>query len=148
MDSVTTKSVDRELLSTPVASVLGLFGGVGIAAVGMIFQPPQSTAILAALLAMIYGVYLGFALLDGRTSALTVESLFIAVGLTLTVCGSLYGPTWIAVGLLLHGLWDVLHHQRLSFAGAHTVPRWYVPFCAIADLLGATAIFVSVLLGG
>jgi hypothetical protein len=142
------ESPRHELVSTRTAVTMGLLAAVGFTVVVVVFEPPQSTAILAALLAMIYGVYLGFALLDGRSSVLIAETLFIAVGLALTVCGLRYGPTWIAVGLLLHGLWDILHRQPRPLVGADTVPRWYVPFCAIADIFGAAAIFAAAALGG
>lgn len=138
----------HQLVSTQTAVIMGTAAAAGFTVVAVVLERPQSTAVLAALLAMIYGVYLGFALVDGRRTVLIAESLFVAVGMAFTVCGWLYGPTWIAIGLLLHGLWDILHHHPRPRLGAKTVPRWYVPFCAVADILGATAIFAVICVNG
>jgi hypothetical protein len=127
---------------------MGVTAALGFTVVHIAWERSLSTAILAALLAMIYGVYVGFSLLDGRTSVVIAEALFVVVGLALAVCGWLWGPTWIALGLLLHGLWDILHHRPRPRVGANTVPRWYVQFCAIADIGGATAIYGITLLRG
>jgi hypothetical protein len=123
---------------------MGLSAAAGFAVVVAGLDEPQSTAVLAALLAMIYGVYLGFALLDGRRSVLIKESLIVATGMVFMVCGVLYDPRWFAIGLLFHGLWDLLHHQPHPRVGADTVPRWYVPFCAVADIFGAAAAILIV----
>jgi hypothetical protein len=43
-----------------------------------------------------------------------------------------------AIGLVLHGVWDALHHPR---AVTTRVPAWYPPLCAVYDWVLA-AIFV------
>lgn len=146
MDRIVETLHPHDLMTTPVSVTMGVVGAVGFLAVVVIFEPARSTPILATFLAMIYGVYLGFALVGSSIQELLVEVSFVAVGIALTISGLLFGPVWIAVGLLLHGLWDIVHHQKLLWLGVGTVPRWYVPFCAVADILGVAAIFVAILL--
>ena len=146
MDRIVEPRHSHDLITTPVSVIMGVVGAVGFVAVVVIFDPSRSTPILATFLAMIYGVYLGFALVSGSVQELLIEVSFVAVGIVLTISGLIFGPVWIAVGLLLHGLWDIAHHHKLLWLGVGTVPRWYIPFCAVADILGAAAIFVDTLL--
>ena len=50
---------------------------------------------------------------------------------------------FLMVGLVLHGGWDFLHHDK-SGQTQRVVPRWYVPFCALYD--ATLAVFVALYL--
>lgn len=99
-------------------------------------------AISAVIVAMVYGVYFGFAIKGGTARNLVTEGVFIVVGLATAVLALKLGPVWLAVGLVLHGVWDILHHPRRVLVGTQGVPRWYVPFCAVYDITAAVAIIV------
>jgi hypothetical protein len=89
----------------------------------------QSHQLAAMTLALIAGIYVGFAVQDGRTHVLATEAVVAAafavsafVGLTVTVWA-------IPIAFALHGLWDLAHHRHITTA----MPAWYIPFCAIYD---------------
>ena len=82
---------------------------------------------LAILLGMIAGVYLGFALQDGRRRAFREEYVGLVVhGAIAALALSLREPVLLAVGYFGHAVWDAIHHPR---AIDTVIPRWYVPLC-------------------
>ena len=123
------------------AAVLVALVGLGFTVVLITTLEQQFVlAITAATVAMVYGVYFGFALNSGEPKDLAIEGGFIGVGLVTVVLGLEYSHYWLATGLLLHGAWDVLHHPRHRIVGTAGVPGWYVPFCAVYDIAAAIAI--------
>ena len=63
---------------------------------------------------------------------LTAAGVFIALALL----GLWSAPAFIAVGLILHGFWDLAHRPR----GIPTkIPSWYPAFCAAYDFVFAGA---------
>ena len=93
----------------------------------------------AGVLALIGGVYVGFAAIDGRLSVIAMEvvvALAFALGAMIAL---LLSPWWIAIGYVAHGIWDWLHH---SSAFGHSVPRWYIPLCALYDVLAGVGLLV------
>ncbi|WP_300064388.1 DUF6010 family protein [uncultured Roseobacter sp.] len=93
---------------------------------------------LAALtLVLIAGVYLGYAFKDGRSGVIVTE-LLAALGFTGAAWLGLNGlPVVIIVALVVHGIWDLLHHSLIETE----IPRWYIPFCAAVDWVLATCLF-------
>lgn len=90
--------------------------------------PYDWSVILAAfILAMIAGVYIGFAALDGRLSRLALETA-VALAFTLfAAIASQVAPLWLTLGYILHGLWDAAHHSPLFDV---KMVRWWIPACA------------------
>lgn len=101
----------------------------------------ESSEQLAALtIVLIAGIYLGFAVLDGRTHALGVEAAG-AAGYVGAAWFGLAGWGWaIPVVLALHAGWDLLHHPRIAMGTS--LPRWYGPWCAIVDLTAALGLAI------
>ena len=100
--------------------------------------PTEVSVVLAGLtLALIAGVYLGFAFADGRLSVMFTE-LFVALGFTgAALAGVIHWPAWTVIAIGAHGLWDwAHHHERVSTR----MPRWYVPFCAVYDWIYAAGL--------
>jgi len=57
----------------------------------------------------------------------------------LALLGLWLAPVLVAVGLILHGFWDLAHRPR----GITTkLPSWYPPFCAAFDFVFAGAFLV------
>jgi hypothetical protein len=124
----------RAMLAGFVLASLG-----GVAALGL--DDSESGIVAGAGLAAVAGVYVGFAVADGRTSAIAVQSaallVFVAVAAVGIVEGSnaLIGAGWIA-----HGVWDAIHHEH---HGPTEVKTWYPPFCATADLVVGIPLIVG-----
>lgn len=133
---------DNDWISNRTAVVVGLAGLVPILALLTILDEQIAVTVTAATVAMVYGVYAGFAIMSGQLKDLALEGGFILIGLTTVVLGLEHGPHWLAVGLVLHGVWDLLHHPARKVVGTDGVPAWYVPFCAVFDISAAIAVAV------
>jgi hypothetical protein len=125
----------RAILVGFVAAALG-----GLATLGL--DDSQSTIFAGAALAAIAGVYLGFAVADGRTSAIAIQAaamLGFAVVAYIGIEES--SKVVIGVGWVAHGFWDAIHHEH---HGPTEVKTWYPPFCATADLVVGIPLIVGV----
>ena len=103
--------------------------------------PHGASVTLAALvLAAVAAIYVGFALVDARRKVVVTEIAVASVFLA-AAAGGVWLTQWlIPVAYVGHAGWDVAHHR-----GVHTaMPRWYIPFCAVFDVVfavGLTAIW-------
>jgi uncharacterized membrane protein len=89
----------------------------------------------AVLLAGIAAVYVGFAIADGRTPFLVMQGAGVLAFGALAVAGLSVHTGFLAVGYLLHGIWDLLHH-RTDVPGRQA--PWYIPLCLAYDwIVGA-----------
>lgn len=89
----------------------------------------------AVLLAAIAAVYVGFALTDGRLRLVFLETGAAVGFLALVLVGLVGSPMLLALGFMLHGFWDLMHHPK---RGIETrLPEWYPPFCAAYDFVHA-----------
>lgn len=95
---------------------------------------PDPLAFHSVALAIIGAIYLGFAISDGRLSIMLLE-LSVGTGfVVLALLGLWLAPMFLALGLILHGFWDLAHRPR----GITTkLPAWYPPFCAAYDFVFA-----------
>ena len=95
----------------------------------------------ALLLVLIAGIYVGFAVIDGRGRTLAVETATAVAFASFALWAVVRAPAWLPVGYAAHALWDLAHHRarhrpRLELR----MPRWYVPFCVAVDLVVAAGI--------
>lgn len=93
----------------------------------------------ALLLTAIAGIYLGFAVLDGRTTRLIREGVVALVFIGFSAFAMIYNPLWLPAGYIAHGIWDWLHHAP---AFRLKMPSWYIPFCAVYDILAGVGIWL------
>ena len=132
-ETVTVKPEANFLAAHPYWA--GLLLGAATVPVFILLSEPLAQQWGALLLAMIGGVYVGFAARDDRPSANIIELVgglaFGVVGLV----GLRFNPLLIAGGYVAHGFWDLFHHRHGPYADT---PRWYIPFCVVYDwILGA-----------
>jgi len=99
---------------------------------------PEATSVqfAAVILGLVAGVYAGFALLDGRPRILAVEGLAALAFVSLALAGLAWSPWLIPAAYALHGVWDFLHHRRISTRA----PTWYPPMCAVYDWVFAAGL--------
>lgn len=93
---------------------------------------------LAVLLEITAGVYLGFAVLDGRRVVFTVELAGIALFLIFAILGLRMSPLFLAGGFLLHGVWDALQHPRIFEI---RMADWHRLACIVYDAIVAAYIY-------
>jgi hypothetical protein len=131
----------RVPLLVPVAWGL-VFGGIQAASPVAIWWLDAST-VLAASLAFIPAVYVGFAVADGRPRVVVVECI-VAGAFLLVALVSVTASAWFLVaGFTAHGLKD-LWQERTHYV-ANT--RWWPPFCATVDFLVALIIALELAAG-
>jgi len=119
-------------------SLLGLVVVLGL-------HMPFSTItvpLLSLFLALTACVYLGALL--AQNQPLRVGALEIAVSVIVFGCallGTLDAPFWLAIGYMIHGLWDWAHDTGMVTTKVST---WFPPLCALFDFVIAGFIFLFV----
>lgn len=133
------KTADREVGSpntvavrAPVWIGAGLFGIT--APLHVFLELHASIAVAAVTLALIGGAYVGFGAADGRRRVFWSELGVAILFGTAAVLGLLWHWFALPLGLALHAIWDLLHHNSRKLAW---VPEWYIPLCVIYDILAA-----------
>lgn len=100
----------------------------------LLLEQADSLALAAVTLALIGGAYIGFGATDGRRSVFWSELGVALLFGASAVSGLLWHWVALPLGLALHALWDLAHHNAGRLA---RVPQWYIPFCVVFDLLAA-----------
>jgi hypothetical protein len=118
---------------------VGIAGGVLTALIAWSPFIPDPLAFHSVALTMIGAIYMGFAFSDGRLSIVILELSVATVFIILALLGLWLAPVFIAIGLILHGFWDLAHRPR----GITTkLPNWYPPFCAAFDFVFAVVFLI------
>jgi hypothetical protein len=121
----------------------GIAAGAGQAAVALAFWWLELSTVHALMIVLIAAVYIGFAVSDGRTNVIVVESttvtaFFVVAAVAITV------TPWILVVLYLaHGAKDLWQHRH------HFVreTRWWPTFCFAVDVTVASIVATQIILG-
>ena len=121
-----------------VGLVLGLVGVAEAAALSR----EHAFIFLGVLLGGIGCVYLGFAIADGRTSAIAVQAASALVFINVALVGiAQESAVALGLGYLGHAAWDAIHHEG---HGPTRVKTWYPPFCVVADLVLAASLLLGI----
>ena len=128
-------------------AVIGLLGAVGsILVVRRIFQGRWEQIFWTFFLVLIAAFYLSFAAYFGAsTHAWQTEVIGVAVFLACAVVG-LFHRYAIAIGYVLHGLWDLSHclaGSSLAGLSITEIPMGYGLFCATFDFAVAYYLVIS-----
>jgi len=128
-------------------AVVGLLSAVGsIVIFRRVFQGRWEQLFWSSFLIMIAAFYLSFAAYFGASAdAWQTELIIVAIVLVCAVAGLYYRPA-IALGYVIHGLWDLSH----SVSGASLwglplteIPLGYDVFCLTYDLTVAGYLMFS-----
>jgi hypothetical protein len=134
-------SVAKPVIRTPV--LWGIVFGVLQATTPLAFWWLDDATVYALGLAMIAGIYVGFAVADGRPKVIAVEST-VTFGFVVVAAAAVIGSPWILVaGFIGHGLKDLWQH-RTQFV---STTRWWPPFCLAVDWVVAAVIVVEIAAG-
>ena len=128
----------RRLAYQPI--MWGLLVGAIQAASPVAFRWLEPATLHALYIAFIAAVYICFAVADGRTNVIAVESSIAAAFVVLAAAG-VTGSAWLLVaGYAAHGVKDLWQHRTQFVAGT----RWWPPFCATIDFLVAVILAVGI----
>ncbi len=120
---------------------VGLALGLVTDAFAALLNHEDALVYLAIVLAAIGWVYLGFAIADGRPSAIAVQAGSAVVFLNVAFLGAQHdSELLLGLGFLAHAAWDWLHHDG---HGPTHVRTWYPPFCVVADVVIAVPLLAG-----
>jgi len=120
-------------------SLLGAMSSLPFIALGVWLPYFPAVSLFAVLLGVTAGVYLGFALHDGRWLIILAETFFVLPFILLAIAALSFNVHLLAIGFALHGLWDLAHHPR---AVPTKLVSWYPPACLVFDwILAAFILF-------
>jgi len=118
--------------------MIGIISGVVIA-VGMIFLTVvlkkyfTTKLIAAAILVAIAFIYVGFALKDNSIPFILLEISMAIIFFFLAIVGYTKRNALLGYGIILHGLWDILHHNGWFIST--DIPVYWPVFCLIIDFI-------------
>jgi hypothetical protein len=120
-------------------------GAVGTvqAATPLVFWWLNSAIVYALGLAVIAAIYVGFAVSDGRTKVIAVETSVAFTFVVVSAAAITATPWLLVIGFAGHGAKDLWQH-RTHFV--HNT-RWWPPFCAAVDFVVAAVIVVEIAAG-
>jgi hypothetical protein len=109
---------------------------VGVASLAPhFFLPVQASLSFAAvLIALIAGIYFGFAVMNGSARDQFVEFNVAGLFTVSALLGLLLWPILLPLAYLGHALWDLAHHNKLRLSLV-SIPKWYVPWCVVIDVI-------------
>lgn len=116
---------------TLINILIGLGLGIVTIILHLILTETRRLELTSFLLVLIGSVYYGFALLSKHKRAMIIEIVVASVFVAMGIFGLWFSPWILIIGLFLHGLWDIAHHN--SSIKLVEIPQWYVPFCATYD---------------
>ena len=111
--------------------LIGVILGMATVLLHSLLDDSQGQDLTSVLLVLIGSIYYGFALLQSSIKATIIELVVASLFVVLGFFGLWYSSWIVIVGLMLHGFWDVAHHN--SKLGLAEIPSWYIPFCATYD---------------
>lgn len=121
----------------------GVVVGAVQAGIALAFWWLDPSTVHALMVVLIAAVYIGFAVADGRTNVIVVESIVVA-GFFVVAAVAVAVTPWLLVGLYLaHGAKDLWQHRHQFVRGT----RWWPPFCFAVDATVASIVTVQILLG-
>jgi uncharacterized membrane protein HdeD (DUF308 family) len=112
--------------------VIGLLLAVGIAALARFTRFDEDRSFYSTILIIIASYYVLFAVLGGSRQALGWELVIGVVFSAVAIIGALLLPALVGIGIIAHGLFDLVHDVLITNSG---VPTWWPSFCGSIDVL-------------
>ncbi|MCW3106041.1 MAG: hypothetical protein JWQ09_547 [Segetibacter sp.] len=97
--------------------------------------------VAATILCSIAFIYVGFSLKGNPASSIVLEALVAVVFYLIAVIGYSKNNSLIAYGIVLHGIWDILHHKA-SFVKTD-IPDYWPMYCLLVDFLLGVYFFLD-----
>lgn len=119
----------------------GIAVGIGSLLPHLFLPPPASLGFAAVLIALIGGIYFGFAVVNGSPRDQFVEFNMAGVFAVAGLLGLLLWPILLPLAYFGHALWDFAHHNRFRLKLV-AIPQWYVPWCVVIDVIVGAGLLV------
>lgn len=115
--------------------------GAGSLAPHLVLPPEASLGFAAVLIALIAGIYFGFAVVNGSPRDQFVEFNVSGIFAVSGLVGLLFWPIVLPLAYFGHALWDLAHHNRFRLSLVR-IPQWYVPWCVVIDVIIAAGLLI------
>jgi hypothetical protein len=112
--------------------LVGVLLAIGVAALAKFTRFDQDRSFYSTVLVIIASYYVLFAVLDGSGHALVWELVIAVAFSTAAIIGALFLPTLVGIGIVAHGLFDLVHDGLIENPG---VPAWWPGFCGSIDVV-------------
>jgi hypothetical protein len=112
--------------------VVGVLLAIAIAALAKFTRFDEDRSFYSTVLVIIASYYVLFAVLGDSSHALVWELVIAVAFSTVAIIGALVLPTLVGIGIIAHGLFDLVHDIIIDNPG---VPTWWPMFCASIDIL-------------
>ncbi len=112
--------------------LIGIITGLIIVSAGKFTRIENNRRFYPVVLIVIALLYVVFGIIDGKIGAIVFESLFAAIFIGIAVVGFKKNLLIAAVGIFLHGIFDILHNFVIENSG---VPSFYPQFCLAVDFV-------------
>lgn len=89
--------------------------------------------IASTILCSIAFIYVGYALKENPVSAIILEVTVALIFYFIAVTGYAKNLNLIAYGIMLHGVWDIMHHNGVLIAT--NIPVYWPTYCSIIDII-------------
>jgi len=89
--------------------------------------------IAVTILVAIAFIYVGFSLKTNMVGFIILEVSVALFFYFLALTGYTRNESLIAYGIMLHGLWDIIHHQSLMVQT--DIPGYWPSFCLVIDII-------------
>ena len=127
-------------MNTVLWLILGLVFGAVLLVYARSYGARAEKKILAQALVVAAIIYVLFAIVLGNTTWLLIEIIGVPVYGVFARASIRYSTYWLAIGWLLHPIWDVALH--LLGPGHMVAPEWYAIACITFDILVSGYIFI------
>ncbi|MDB5247865.1 MAG: hypothetical protein JWQ40_2259 [Segetibacter sp.] len=125
--------------------MIEIISGITTALVVIILIPLLSKHISARLIAAtilcsMAFIYVGFSLKDNTVSSVVLEVLMAVAFYCIAIIGYSKNNYLIAIGIALHGTWDLFHHNGLLVKT--DIPDYWPLYCSVTDFVWGAYFFL------
>ena len=112
--------------------LVGVLTAVAIAVLAKSTRFDQDRSFYPTVLVVIASYYILFAVIGGSGQALVWELVVAVAFSAVAIVGGLHLPLLVGLGIVAHGLFDLVHLTMMENAG---VPDWWPGFCGSLDVV-------------
>ena len=117
-----------------IETISGIGAAVAIIVLAQVLSRFFTIRLFAtAILVAIAFIYVGFSLKGNPTSLIILELGFAIMLFFLAIIGYTGNESLIAYGIILHGIWDICHHNGVLINT--DIPVYWPTFCFTIDII-------------
>ena len=115
-------------------TISGIIAAVVIIIISRLLSRYVTNQLIAAtILVAIAFIYVGFSLKENPAGSIILESVVAIALYLLAIAGYARNNMLLGYGIIIHGIWDILHHNQ-SVVGTD-IPTYWPSFCFIIDII-------------